>query len=171
MALVSATLGSALASMSPGTDAAAAASALADHLINYLAGASVAGVLANAAVLGGAPKTALHSAMAAGLNAPNGAAAAIAAGLNAFWTSATGLASTIWLVPPNTVVPGSLVPPPSLGGLASALQSTFDSNVNGGLGLSAAANAIANTIHTASLGATVTLQPPSPAPPVVTPIL
>jgi hypothetical protein len=157
--------------MAPTDNATQAASDLTDALADYFGGASVLGVPANPGIIGGAPKVALLAAMAPGLNAPNGAAAAITAGWAQFWAVAGPLAPTIWVVPPNTVVPASLISPAGLASLATALQSTFDANVNAGLPLAAAALAIANAIHAASLGATVVLQPPLPAAPVVTPIL
>lgn len=172
MALVAATLGSDLAGLSPTDNAAQAALDLTDYLVNYFGGASVLGIPANPGVIGGAPKSALHGAMAPGLNTANGAATAIAAGWQAFWGALTGQEAAIWAIPPpNVIVPASLVPPAGLGSLATALQSTFDANVNGGLSLAQAALAIANTIHAASLGAIVTIQPPTPAPPFPSPIL
>lgn len=170
MVMIATTLANGLKAMTPTTNATAAQSTLADALINYFAGASVAGVPANPGVLAGAPKSAVLATLAS-LNSPNGAAASIAAACQAFWTAVGPIASTVWLVPPNTIVPASLVPPAGLGSLSTGLQSTFDSNVNGALDLDAAATAIANTIHSAQAGATVTLQPPPPAPPVVTPII
>ena len=170
MALVSATLASGLEALTATDNVATAIDRIAAAFVDYMAGASLLGVPAVSGVLSGAPRSAMVGAMAA-LNSVNGAALAVSSGISAFWSAMIGTEVSIWLIPPPAVViPGTLIIPPGLAGLQSAIQGAFDANVAAGATLSASATTLATAIHATQLGATVQVQTP-PAAPVVTPIL
>lgn len=170
MVLLANTLASGLEALEPTDNVSVAIDRFASAFVDYMTGSSVLGVPANSGVLGAAPKSAMIGVMG-GLNTADGAATAIASGISSFWSAMLGVEATIWtMVPPTIIVPSTLIIPPGLGGLASAVQGAFDANVAGELSLSAAAATVAAAIHGVNSGASVQTQVP-PTPPVVTPIL
>lgn len=167
MALLSATLSSALQAMTPTSSEATARQRFADAWETYFLGATVAG----APLVGTSISTGLSALASAlvGMSATGAGPAALAAGVSAFWTAQLGLATSMWITAPIVLVP-PIVVPPGLAGLSAALTSTFNSNRAGGLSLVQACDAIAATIHAASTGAVVPGSVP-PAPPAPLPIL
>jgi hypothetical protein len=165
MALVQATLASGLASMAPVNTEAEAIANFCDAWESYFTGASVAGVPIGAF---GAAKTAMQGAMT-GLSVTG--AAAMQSGITAFWGVIAASASTLWVMPPNTVP--SATPPPTLGGISAALAPVFASNAaDPTKTIAQATSAIAAVLHTnGGVGGIAVVQPPLPAPPVPTPIL
>lgn len=169
MALVSSVLASGLLSMTPTVSEATAIANFANAWTSYFQGASVAGTPATAGTLNGA-KSALQSALV-GMSATGAGPAKIQAGIIAFWNTVVASATSIWIIPPNTIT--LVTAPPTLGGLAAALTSVFASNAaDPTKTLAQATNAIASVLHSnGGLGGIATVQPPPVAPPVPTPIL
>lgn len=151
--------------MVPTASEASAIAAFADAWTAYFAGASVQGIAAVPAPLEAA-KSAMQGAMV-GMSQDSQGPQKIQDGVTAFWNTVAGSAPTIWLPVPNTVVPGALVPPPGLSGIASALQAVFSSNMAANHPLATAMSNVATSLHSnGGLGGTVTVQPPPTAPPV-----
>lgn len=170
MPLLPAPLSSGLANLEPTDDVNSAIETIASAFVDYFSGASVLGIVAVPAILSGVPKTAMKGAMT-GLNDTDGAAGAISDGIAAFWDALVGIEVTVWImVPPTVITPGSLVAPPSMSGLESAIQGAFDGNVAGELELTEAANVLATAIHGTQLGGLIeTVTPPSA--PIESPVL
>jgi hypothetical protein len=165
MALVAATLGAALASMTPVDNEAQAVQSFVDAWDTYFSLSGVMGVPTNPGSLQGA-LSAMQGAMT-GMSADGAGAASIQAGITAFWGVVATSSPTIWTtVPPNT----SATPPPGLGGIAAAVSAVFTANVQGKLSLAAAASALANAVHPTQLGG-ICILPTAPAGPGPQPIL
>lgn len=138
--------------------------------LDYFEGASVLGVPALRPALEGLPRQMFERALANPSQA-NTLPAKLQAAILAFWLACGPLATTIWVIPPPTIiVPGTLIPPLGNVGLAALLTADFLSNTNGRLERPAAAGVVARTIGLLQLGATIQTQVP-PAVPVTTPIL
>ena len=106
-----------------------------------------------------------EAAMAAallGMSASDAGAGKIQAGIQAWWGAMVAAPSAFW--------PGctAIAPPPGLSGIATALQSAFDSNTSGGVTEDAAYDAITGVLHPVNLGGQATFPG---APPLVFPIL
>lgn len=165
MALVQATLASGLANMAPVNTEPEAITNFCNAWESYFTGASVAGVpIGNFS----AAKTAMQGAMT-GLSVTG--AAAMQSGITAFWGVIASAASTLWVMPPNTVP--SATPPTTLGGIAAALAPVFAANAaDPNKTISQATSDIAAVLHAnGGVGGIAVVQPPLPAPPVPTPIL
>lgn len=88
-----------------------------------------------------------------GMSAAGQGAAKIAAGITAYWAQAVSTPSASFAGALSATIPTGL------GALAANLQAVFASNANANLSVDAALTAVANVIHTACQGGTVTLPP------------
>jgi hypothetical protein len=159
MALVAATLGSSLANMSPVDNEAQAIQTFVDSWDTYFSLAGVMGIPTNPGSLEGA-LAAMQASMVGMSNADAGALA-IQNGITAFWGIVATASPTIWITtPPNT----GATPPPTLSGIAAALQIVFTSNMQGGVSLAQAALNVANVLHTNTLGGICILPVPPTGP-------
>lgn len=155
MALVQNTLATQLQNMVPVDTEAEGINNFAAAFETYFYGASVAGIPVNPTSLAGST-TALKSAM---VGANSNASLAIQNGIIAFWGVVATAFVTIWTTVPPLI---AVVPPTGLNGIQAALNTTFASNISGNLSLSAAASAVAATLHPTQLGGIATLGPPPP---------
>jgi hypothetical protein len=167
VSLSAALLSSALQSLTPTTSEATARSRLTDAWEDYFLGATVSG----AALVGASinPGLSAFSAALVGMSSPGAGSAKIAAACSAFWAAQLGLATGMWVTAPIVLVP-PIVPPAGLATLPAALAATFAANLAGQLNLAEACDALATTLHAATIGGVV---PGSvlPAPPTPIPIL
>lgn len=168
MALVQATLKSGLEAMSATDSEATSIQRFVDAWDDYWAGASVAGVPANAGTYS-AGLSAMQGAMS-GMSTSGAGAAKIQAGITAFWGAIAQSPTTIWTTAPITLVP-PITPPPGLSGIAAALTSTFATNTSGSLSLSDSAAAVAAVLHSAGGFGAVVSGSVIPAPPAPIPIM
>lgn len=163
VALSSATLSSALQALTPTASEATARTRLTDAWEDYFLGATVSGAALVGATI--SPGLSAFAAALVGMSSPGAGPAAIAAACSAFWAAQLALATTMWVTAPIVLVP-PIVPPAGLTTFAAALSATFAANQAGQLGLADACDALAATLHSATLGATVpgSVPPASPAP-------
>lgn len=158
MALESSALATDLANLTPQSTEASAIIKFANAYGSYASQATAMGIQMSAPIASDA-----QAAMAAGLTGLSTAgAAAIVTGITAYWSTVDlGLASSFT---------GALVltPPLGLAGLPAALVTVFAANTSGSVDLIDAMQALADALHTGSLGGFATFPG---APPIVAPIL
>lgn len=119
------------------------------------------------AAAGGIPAVpaALEPCKAAMIGAMTGLSTAgkdsIQAGIVAFWGVVATASPVIWA---GTL---SATPPPTLSGIAAALEPVFAANTSGSLSEEDSMNNIATVIHTNNLGGTAAMPPPVPPVPIL----
>lgn len=152
MVLTSAALSTELQNLTPTTDSDGAIDAFAQAYGNYMKDAIAGAVPITQAFVDSSGVPAIATALELpSVGTTASASAAIEAALFGFWFNmAAAPAGYFTGGGPSSV-------PPSLSALNIALKSVMDSNLSGSLSLQQASDAIAAVIHTASLGATVTI--------------
>lgn len=130
---------------------------LAARFLDFFLDSTVAGSPALPAPLAAAELA--FRAAAVGLSQPGQSASRVQAAISAFWTSALAVAPTVWVtIPP--ILPGSALPPPTLGGVSAALSASFATNQASNADLATASATAAAAVMPTQLGGTVTLSPP-----------
>jgi len=134
-----------------------ARAALALAWTNYFYNATSNGVPVTPGSLAGA-QAAMDAALT-GMSATGAGAAALQSGITAFWTTIVGTPAAIF------VAATLITPPPTLAGIAAAVQPVFASNTMPGVTKTQALNAIATVLHAnGRIGGTATFPGPVVAP-------
>lgn len=142
---------------------------ISDSFDRYFQLASVSGVVVLPGVT--TPAAQAMKGPLASMNRRDRAAQAIQQAIQLYWTTLSPLIAAMWVVPGFTVVPGTLVPPPTLSAIAPALTAAWVAATRGEDSFGQAIQRMTTAIHSKQSGGTVTLQPIAPGAPVVTPIL
>lgn len=156
MAMLQATLKTELVAMELYAVEVDAVSALAAAWSTFFSDAETNGIPILPAALGTA-ETAMIVALT-GMSATGAGAAKIQDGITAWWGVIVAAPASFW---PGCIL---VTPPPTLSGIAAALEAVFVANTSGSLSEEDAYNAIAGVLYPNNLGGIATFPPSLPFP-------